>query len=185
MVEAQITLWLGNAGLMIKTKLCRRRSVLLTALFIWLFLLSACAGREEAIDFQVTLYNGEEFQLSQQVGEGVTVVNFWYPSCPPCRAEMPEFQKAWQKFQHEDVKFLGLFVPMGFDSERDARDFIDELGLTFDFATDKQASIARSYQVKYFPTTYFIDREGRVFKMEISNLDTATITSIINDIVEG
>lgn len=171
---------------MLKIPLVRRRSVLLLAVpLIILLVVSGCTRREDAIDFQVTLYNGDSFQLSQQVGDSATVVNFWYPSCPPCREEMPQFQQAWRELQDEDVRFLGLFVPMGFDSEQDAKDFIADLGLTFDFATDKQALIAQSYQVEYFPTTYFIDREGKVFKMEISNLDTATITSIVNDMVGG
>jgi peroxiredoxin len=170
---------------MLKTPLIHRRSVLLAASLVLLLLVSACVRREDAIDFQVTLYNGDAFQLSQQAGEGATVVNFWYPSCPPCREEMPHFQQAWQELQDEDVRFLGLFVPMGFDSEQDAREFIAELGLTFDFATDKQALIAQNYQVEYFPTTYFIDREGKVFKREISNLDTATITSTVNEMLGG
>jgi cytochrome c-type biogenesis protein len=161
-----------------------RRYVFLTASLV-LLLASACAQREDAIDFQVTLYNGETFQLAQQAGRSATVVNFWYPSCPPCREEMPHFEEAWQDLQHKDVRFLGLFVPMGFDSEQDARDFIAELGLTFDFATDRQALIAQSYQVEFFPTTYFIDKDGKVFKMQISNLDTATITSIVNDMEGG
>ena len=170
---------------MLKTSAHQRRTFLLVASFIVLLLASACARREDAIDFQVTLYNGDSFQLSQQAGRSATIVNFWYPSCPPCREEMPHFEEAWQNLQHKDVRFLGLFVPMGFDSEQDARDFIAELGLTFDFATDQQALIAQSYQVEFFPTTYFIDQQGKVFKMQISNLDTATITSIVNDMAGG
>ena len=145
----------------------------------------ACTKLEPAVDFQVTLFNGEDFTLSEQVGQSVTVVNFWYPSCPPCRAEMPHFEAAWQQYQGENVRFLGLFVPMGFDSEQDARDFIDELGLTFDFATDHQAQIARSYQIEFFPTTYFIDVNGKVSRMEISNLDQDTIASIISELDRG
>lgn len=170
---------------MLKTPAAQLRTFLLVVSFILPLTLSACTQREDAIDFQVTLYNGDSFQLSQQVGSNATVVNFWYPSCPPCREEMPNFQQAWQKLQGKNVRFLGLFVPMGIDSEQDAKDFIDDLGLTYDFATDKQALISKSYQVEYFPTTYFIDRNGKVFKMLISNLDTATITSIVNDMVGG
>jgi peroxiredoxin len=148
-------------------------------------LVTACARLEPATDFQVSLFDGAEFQLSEQAGRSAVVVNFWYPSCPPCREEMPEFEKAWREYQGEGVRFLGLFVPMGFDSEQDARNFVDELGLTFDFATDRGASIAQAYQVEYFPTTYFIDARGRVSRMEISNLDQETISSIIADMDRG
>jgi peroxiredoxin len=150
-----------------------------------MLLASACTPPETAADFQVTLFDGEDFQLSQQAGRSAVVVNFWYPSCPPCREEMPEFEKAWRQYRGEGVRFLGLFVPMGFDSEQDARDFVNDLGLTFDFATDREALIARSYQVEYFPTTYFIDARGRVSRMEISNLDLETIAGIVADMDLG
>ena len=163
-----------------------RPYLVLAVLPLVLLLVSiACSRLEPAADFQVTLFNGEDFTLSEQVGRSVTVVNFWYPSCPPCRTEMPHFEAAWQQYQGEGVRFLGLFVPMGFDSEQDARDFVDELGLTFDFATDHQAQIARSYQIEYFPTTYFIDVNGKVSRMEISNLDQDTISSIISELDRG
>ena len=55
------------------------------------------------------------------------VLNFWYPSCPPCREEMPAFEAAWQELKDGPVRFLGLYVPQGFDSEQNARDFVDEL----------------------------------------------------------
>jgi peroxiredoxin len=154
-------------------------------LLLVLLLASACAPLESAADFEVTLFDGEDFQLSQQAGRSAVVVNFWYPSCPPCREEMPELEKAWQQYQGEGVRFLGMFVPTGFDSEQDARDFVNDLGLTFDFATDRQALIARSYQVEYFPTTYFIDIRGRVSSVEISNLDLETITQIVADMDLG
>ncbi|MDA1217926.1 MAG: TlpA disulfide reductase family protein [Chloroflexi bacterium] len=163
-----------------------RSSPILAILALLLMLLvTACTRLEPATDFQVTLFDGDDFQLADQVGRSAVVVNFWYPSCPPCREEMPQFEAAWQQYQGDGVRFLGLFVPMGFDSEQDARDFVDEFGLTFDFATDTQALIAQSYQIEYFPTTYFIDAKGKVFKMEISNLDLETISSIVADMDLG
>ncbi len=157
------------------------------ALFLMLPLLLAagCRGAETAPDFEVTLFDGGSFRLSEHRGEGPVVVNFWYPSCPPCREEMPQFQEAWQDLQGDGVRFLGLFVPMGLDTEQDARDFVREFGLTFDFATDLQAQVAQAYQVEYFPTTYFIDERGKVFRMEISNLDRATIVSTVGSMPRG
>ena len=98
---------------------------------------------------------------------------------------MPSFEEAWQQLQDEDVRFLGLFVPQGFDSEQDARDFVQELGLTYDFATDKGADITRAYRIAYFPATVFIDKAGRIFKTEISVLDADKITSIVRDMSQG
>ncbi len=167
------------------------RTVLTLATMAMLLFLAACSGfsRPPAVaeDFQVTLFTGEKFRLSDQIGKKSVVLNFWYPSCPPCRAEMPAFQAAWEQMQAEgeDVVFLGLFVPRGFDSEQDARDFVEEMGLTYDFATDTAAMITQKYRLEYFPKTYFIDKTGKVFSSMISALDSEEITLLVRAMGQG
>ncbi len=166
------------------------RFYLLLASLATLLIILGCNRLPAAPDFQVTLFDGGSFQLSELIGQEAVVINFWYPSCPPCREEMPHFEEVWQemqgqKTQGENVRFLGLFVPQGFDTEQDARNFVAELGLTFEFATDLQANIAKSYEIQYFPTTYFIDKKGRVFQEEISNLDRERLTAIISHMTGG
>ena len=175
--------------MLISTPHLRCSHLLLASLATLLFILG-CSRLAAAPDFQVTRFDGGNFQLSELAGQEAVVINFWYPSCPPCREEMPHFQEVWQEMQGQetqgkDVRFLGLFVPQGFDTEQDARDFVAELGLTFDFATDLQGRIAQAYEVQYFPTTYFINKEGRVFQQEISNLDRERLTAIISQMTEG
>ena len=156
--------------------------VLTVALAVWVLVMACGVSQPEppvASDFRVTLFDGTEFQLSDQVGKNAVVLNFWYPSCPPCRDEMPAFQEAWGQVQGEDIRILGLFVPQGFDSEQDARDFVQESGLTYDFATDQGAMIALDYRLEYFPMTYFIDKSGRVFAEVISALDADEIAKTV------
>ena len=160
-------------------------SILAILVLVLILLGTACTRLQPATDFQVTLFDGEDFQLSDQAGQSAVVLNFWYPSCPPCREEMPYFEAAWEQHQSNGIRFLGLFVPMGFDSEQDAKNFVDDLGLSFEFGTDQQALIALSYQVEYFPTTFFIDAKGKIFKKEIRNLDTEAIDSILADMDLG
>ena len=156
---------------------------ILRALGIFALIASvACSTGEPAADFALTTFDREEFRLSEQRGK-VVVVNFWYPSCPPCRDEMPAFQEAWEQYQGRNVRFIGLFVPQGFDTEVEARQFVDELGLTFTFATDVRARVAQEYAVVYFPTTYFIDQGGRVHLMEISRMDVDRLTEILDDLL--
>ena len=156
---------------------------ILRALGIFALIASvACSTGEPAADFALTTFDREEFRLSEQRGK-VVVVNFWYPSCPPCRDEMPAFQEAWEQYEGRNVRFIGLFVPQGFDTEVEARQFVDELGLTFTFATDVRARVAQEYAVVYFPTTYFIDQGGRVHLMEISRMDVDRLTEILDDLL--
>ena len=143
---------------------------------------TACSTGQPAADFALTTFAREDFRLSEQRGNAV-VINFWYPSCPPCRDEMPAFQEVWEEYQGRNVRFIGLFVPQGFDTEVEARQFVDEFGLTFDFATDVRARVAQEYAVQFFPTTYFIDRAGRVHLVEISRMDVERLTDILEELV--
>lgn len=146
-----------------------------------LALTSAC-NDEVAQDFEVELFDGGRFRLSEQYRDNVVVVNFWYPSCAPCREEMPEFQRAWEGLDGSPVRFLGLFVPRGFDTEKMARDFVADLGLTFDFATDRQETIATAYGIEFYPTTWFLDRGGKVATTHAGALDAERIARIVGDL---
>lgn len=150
-------------------------------------LLAACGGNggPKAPDFSLTQFDGSEFRLSSHAEENLVVLNFWFPSCPPCREEMPSFENAWNRLQEENVKFLGVFVPQGFDSEQDARDFVAELGLTYGFATDLGALVAWMFQIEVYPTTVFIDKSGRVFQTQIAALDEEKIVGIVRAMSGG
>ena len=98
---------------------------------------------------------------------------------------MPAIEAAWQELKDEPVRILGLYVPQGFDSEQDARDFVEELGLTFDFATDRLARIAEAYELEFFPTTFFIDMKGEVVATHISILKKEEVVRQIRALIEG
>ena len=146
---------------------------------VLILLVSGCGIPARAPDFSLNTFSGEEFRLSKLNNGESLVINFWYPSCPPCRNEMPHFQAVWERLNGQNIRFLGIFVPKGFDTESEAKEFVDELGLTFDFATDKGAEVAEEYGVEYFPNTFFINEDGRIVHQEIRNLDERDLVSII------
>ena len=64
------------------------------------------------------------FDLAELAGQPV-VVNFWFPSCPPCRAEMPDLQEAYTEFKDQGVQFVGI-QQLGIDSKAAAIAFLEE-----------------------------------------------------------
>ncbi|MCI0844274.1 MAG: TlpA family protein disulfide reductase [Chloroflexi bacterium] len=161
-----------------------RTSLVIVAALAGLILLVACgASGERARDFEVVQFNGETFRLSQEAESQVVVLNFWYPSCPPCREEMPAIEAAWQELKDEPVRILGLFVPQGFDSEQDAQDFVNELGLTFSFATDRLARIAEAYDFNAFPKTYYIDMDRNIVATNLGILETEEIVQQVRALI--
>ena len=81
---------------------------------------AAASAFDAAPDFELELFGneknakGEVLRLSQFKGQPV-VVNFWYPSCPPCRLEMPHFEAASK--EHREVQFVGVQL-LGLDTAR-------------------------------------------------------------------
>jgi len=161
-----------------------RNLLIVVAALAGLILLVACGtSGERARDFEVVQFNGETFRLSQEAESQVVVLNFWYPSCPPCREEMPAIEAAWQELKDEPVRILGLFVPQGFDSEQDAQDFVNELGLTFSFATDRLARIAEAYDFNAFPKTYYIDMDRNIVATNLGILETEEIVQQVRALI--
>ena len=123
---------------------------------------------ETVPDFELALFSnenhaeGEVVSLSDFRGRPV-VLNFWFPSCPPCRAEMPDFEAAFLRHKDSGLQFIGV-QQVGLDSAQDGQEFIDELGISYSIGPDTDSAIFLTYEITSFPTTYFLDREHNVVR---------------------
>ena len=121
---------------------------------------------ETAPDFQLELFGtpnhqrGELISLSRFLGNPV-VINFWFPSCPPCRAEMPDLEQAFQGHRADGVKFIGVQL-VGLDTAEDGQEFVDSVGVTYALGADETADTIRDYEIVSFPSTIFLDRDHKV-----------------------
>ena len=88
------------------------------------------------------------------------LVNFWFPSCPPCRAEMPDLQTAFEKYG-DQVAFIGI-QQLGLDSPASGAAFVKELGLTYPSLADTESRIQFDYDVFSYPTTVFLDKNHNI-----------------------
>ena len=138
---------------------------------------------DAAADFELRLFEnenhakGQTIRLSQLRGRPV-VLNFWFPSCPPCRAEMPDLQAAFQKYGPDGVEFIGV-QQLGLDTAEDGQDFVDEIGVTYAIGPDEASDIIRAYNVTNFPTTLFIDRNQNIFRKWAGFLNADVLDDII------
>ena len=113
----------------------------------------AMAPPFELVDLQGQTHTLEEFR-----GHPV-VLNFWATWCPPCKAEMPALQSVYEKYSEDGLVLIGINVQ---ENPAVIQQFIDDYGLTFPVFLDSTANTSRAYQQEAFPSTYFIDRDGRV-----------------------
>lgn len=101
---------------------------------------------------------GQQVQLSDYFGQPV-LINFWASWCQPCRAEMPAMQRIYAKYAAQGFVILAVNGTFQ-DNPAEARQFAHNLGLTFPILFDPQGEIADMYDVRAWPTSIFVDRDG-------------------------
>ncbi len=111
-----------------------------------------------APDFELQTIDGETYRLSDLKGKAV-LINFWASWCPPCRAEMPTLQAAYEQYESEGLVILAVNLN---EPELAIRSFQEDYGITFPIVVDKQDRVSRMYDIVPLPTTYFVDRDGIV-----------------------
>ena len=146
--------------------ICHRKYVPIT-LFLAIFF-SGCSFTENteiAPPFKIDLYETidyEEntvFDLSLQSGKP-TIVNFWFPSCPPCVAEFPEIDRFYLK-NRNSIKVVGIQL-LGLDSAQDGQDFVRGKNIHFAVGADPTGKVSVDYHIKVYPTSVFVDSEGQI-----------------------
>ena len=116
---------------------------------------------------------GKETTFHQVFQQGKPVVlNFWAGLCPPCQAEMPAFQRAYDA-QQGKIIILGLdvgpFLHLG--SYFDAIALYNRLEIQYPLAFAETATPLRLYSVQGMPTTVFFDARGQVVDKVTGALD--------------
>ena len=140
-------------------------------------------------DFTLVDQYGESHTLSEYKGKTV-FLNFWATWCPPCRAEMPDIQKIYEEYNNEeegDLVVLGIAAPeYGSEvSEEGIKDFLEENGYTYPVLMDPGGEIFTEYGIYSYPTTFMINKEGKVFGYASGQLNEDTMRSIIRQTMEG
>ena len=142
-------------------------------------------------DFRVVAYQqedvfgGDEVELSDVLRHGKPVVlNFWAGQCPPCRQEMPGFQRVYDELGDSYVMVgvdIGPFVGLG--SHDDARRFLDEFQISYPTAYAANGTPVRDHNVRSMPTTVFLTPDGQVFKTRVGFLAEDRLRSDLQELL--
>ncbi len=116
-----------------------------------------------------TTLDGEAFSLTSLRGRPV-IVNFWGPSCVPCRDEFPLFLDELAEHGDEGLAIIGVLM---FDPPAPARDFVTEFGATWPTVDDPDGAFRTTYRVAGRPQSYFVDRDGIVRSIQVGELTQA------------
>jgi len=109
-------------------------------------------------DFTLRSSTGKNLKLSERRGE-VVMINFWATWCGPCRQEMPELERLYQKYRKAGFVLLGVSVD---DKPEAARAMAQKLNVSFPVLFDDRKQVSRKYDVDAMPSTLLVDRNGIV-----------------------
>lgn len=141
-------------------------------------------------DFPIILYQGadavggaDSLLLSDLQGQPV-VLNFWAGLCPPCRAEMPEFQHFADDYAGRALVVgidLGQFFSLG--SQEAALALLDDLAVSYPAGYTDDASVVRELGITGLPATLFITADGALHRKWTGALNEAKLTEIADEML--
>ena len=115
--------------------------------------------KPEAPEFTLSDLSGRSVHLRELRGK-LVFVNFWATWCAPCRLEMPSMERLYQTFK--ETEFAMLAVSIDRQGADVVKPFIQDLQLTFPVLLDRGMEVTRAFGMRGLPTTYLIDRDGRL-----------------------
>jgi len=145
----------------------------------------ALGSRPKAADWSGVTESGEALSSTQLEGV-ITVMNFWYAGCAPCRIEMPELIELQTEFLSEGVQFIGVNVR---DSAETSLAFARRIGMNFPSVMDaKTGSVVLGFTgvvtPQAVPTTLVIDAEGNVSARVLGRIDKGILTTLVKTVIE-
>jgi thiol-disulfide isomerase/thioredoxin len=133
---------------------------------------------EVAPDFVLNSLDGSSVKLSGLRGKAV-LLNFWATWCSPCKVEMPWFVELQREYGPQGFQIVG--VAMDDASTDDIAKFAKDMGVNYPILLGKEA-VALSYGgVNVLPTTFFLDRNGKVIAREFGLQSRSVFVDHIKD----
>ena len=114
----------------------------------------------------------------------VVFLNFWATWCSPCKEEMPGLEVLHQKFKGKNFVLLAISVDYG--GFKPVQEFINKQHYTFSVLLDPKCEALDLFEIKGIPTTFIIDKKGRMVGRAIGPRDwkSPEVDSLVNLLIE-
>lgn len=146
-----------------------------------MLVVAACSGGNGAStrrlpDVELLALDAGGAPLDVGAVRGPAVVNLWATWCQPCREELPAFQEV--AMARDEVRFIGVNT----QETGDAREFLDELGVTYEQYVDDRGELAEALGVAALPVTIVIDAEGAISTEHLGPMSVDDLEDALRDV---
>lgn len=137
------------------------------------------------LDYKLQDQHGNVVNFKDLRGK-VVFMNFWATWCPPCKKELPDIQKLYEKYKDSpDVAVITIVMPGGRERDHDGIiDFLNENHYTMPVLFDN-GQMTYDLQIDSYPTTFMLDRKGRIFGYVRGELPPDYMEQIIAKTLKG
>ncbi len=134
----------------------------------------------KAPDFELTDLSGKKVQLSDFKGK-VVIIDFWATWCGPCREEIPDFVRLQSKYRQQGLVILGLSLDEGGDKK--VRSFAEDHDMNYPVLIASPETANLYGGVVGIPTTFVLDRQGRIVKKFIGRMGPETFEEAVKPLL--
>ncbi len=125
--------------------------------------------RQTAPDFNLKTLDGKTLQLSALKGK-VVLLDFWATWCPPCREEIPHFKELYTQYRGKGLEIIGVALDEG--GEKDVAPFARQNQINYPLSATGAQQLAQAYGgIRGIPTTFLIDKQGKIAKKYVGYQD--------------
>ncbi len=119
---------------------------------------------------------GKKYELESYRGKGV-FLNFWGTYCKPCEKEMPYMVNQYKHFKDQGVEILAINVD---EAPLVIQNFVNRHHLSFPIPVDKGMQVLNAYGVGPIPSTFLIDKDGKVVKIITGSMTEKMVYDYMN-----
>jgi peroxiredoxin len=110
-------------------------------------------------EFRLPRLEQDDLAFPAQTAGQIVAIRFWADWCPFCESEMAQLEPVYRQYRDQGLRILAVNVRQDPDT---ARRFVGKLGISYETLLDSDGRVARAYGVLGLPTTFFVDRTGRL-----------------------
>ncbi|MFD1558927.1 TlpA family protein disulfide reductase [Paraburkholderia silviterrae] len=133
-------------------------------------------SQQRVPDATFTLLSGQKVSTADLKGK-VYLVNFWATSCATCMQEMPQMIQTYNRFKGEGLEFVA--VAMNYDAPMYVANYAQTRQLPFKVAMDDGSAARQFGNVQLTPTTFVIDRNGKILKRYVGEPTFAELDALL------